>query len=47
MIVVRVEKWKNLGVTCVLMWVGLEVGGDIEDEDKDGGKDGVQLMIRE
>lgn len=22
-------------------------GGDIEDEDKDGGKDGVQLMIRE
>lgn len=42
MTVVRVEKWKNLGATCVLMRAGSEVGGgDIEDEDKDGGKDGV------
>ena len=41
MTVVWVEKWKNLGATCVLMWAGSEVGGDIEDEDKDGGKDGV------
>jgi len=43
--VVGMEKRTHLRATCALMWTGFRSGRDIEDEDKERGKDDVSFML--
>lgn len=43
--IVGTEKWTHLRVMCALMWTEFRSGGNIEDEDKESGKDDASFML--